>query len=196
MSLEAEKQGIVREIKTQITILVGLVAFAWALELLDIFVFNHQLDRFGIYPRAVIGLRGIVFAPFLHGGVFHLIANTIPFVVLGWLIMLRETTDFFIVSAVSALVGGFGTWLLGRPSFHIGASGVIFGFLGYLLARGWFDRKPLSIALSLFVGITYGSMIWGVLPLNRWVSWEGHLFGFLGGVLAARLISDRRAKIH
>jgi len=196
MSLEAEKQGIVREIKTQITILVGLVAFAWALELLDIFVFNHQLDRFGIYPRSVIGLRGIVFAPFLHGGVFHLIANTIPFVVLGWLIMLRETTDFFVVSAVSALVGGFGTWLLGRPSFHIGASGVIFGFLGYLLARGWFDRKPFSIALSLFVGITYGSMIWGVLPLNRWVSWEGHLFGFLGGVVAARLMSDRRAKIH
>jgi len=196
MSLEAEKQGIVREIKTQITILVGLVAFAWALELLDIFVFNHQLDRFGIYPRAVVGLRGIVFAPFLHGGVFHLIANTIPFVVLGWLIMLRETTDFFIVSVVSALVGGFGTWLLGRPSFHIGASGVIFGFLGYLLARGWFDRKPFSIALSLFVGITYGSMIWGVLPLNRWVSWEGHLFGFLGGVVAARLMSDRRAKIR
>jgi membrane associated rhomboid family serine protease len=191
MSLEAEKRGILQELKTQVTILGGLVAIAWVIELVDLFVFRQRLDYFGIYPRTIIGLRGIVFAPFLHGGIFHLIANTIPFVTLGWLIMLRKTSDFVIVSLISALVGGLGTWFLGRPSFHIGASGVIFGFLGYLLARGWFERKPLSVAIALFVGITYGSMVWGVLPLNRWVSWEGHLFGFLGGVISAWLMSDR-----
>lgn len=196
MSLESEKRGIVQELKTQALILGGLVAIAWVVELVDLFVFRQQLDYFGIYPRTIIGLRGILFAPFLHGGIFHLVANTVPFVTLGWLIMLRETSDFLIVSVISALVGGFGTWFLGRPSFHIGASGVIFGFLGYLLARGWFERKPFSVAIALFVGITYGSMIWGVLPLNRWVSWEGHLFGLLGGVVAAWLISNRQPSKH
>ncbi len=194
MSIRDEERGILQEIQAQVTILGGLVLVAWAIELVDIFVFRQRLDLFGIYPRTLIGLRGIVFAPFLHGGIYHLVANTVPFVTLGWLIMLRRTSDFLIVSLISALVGGLGTWLFGRPSIHIGASGVIFGFLGYLLTRGWFERKPLSIALSLFVAIVYGSMIGGVLPVNGWVSWEGHLFGFLGGVAAAWLMSDLRRK--
>ncbi len=194
MSIRDEERGILQEIQAQATILGGLVLVAWAIELVDIFVFRQRLDLFGIYPRTLIGLRGIVFAPFLHGGIYHLVANTVPFVTLGWLIMLRRTSDFLIVSLISALVGGLGTWLFGRPSIHIGASGVIFGFLGYLLTRGWFERKPLSIALSLFVAIVYGSMIGGVLPVNGWVSWEGHLFGFLGGVAAAWLMSDLRRK--
>ncbi len=194
MSIQDEERGILQEIQAQVTILGGLVLVAWAIELVDIFVFRQRLNLFGIYPRTLIGLRGIVFAPFLHGGIYHLVANTVPFVTLGWLIMLRRTSDFLIVSVISALVGGLGTWLFGRPSIHIGASGVIFGFLGYLLTRGWFERKPLSIALSLFVAIVYGSMIGGVLPVNGWVSWEGHLFGFLGGVAAAWLMSDLRPK--
>ncbi len=194
MSIQDEERGILQEIQAQVTILGGLVLVAWAIELVDIFVFRQRLNLFGIYPRTLIGLRGIVFAPFLHGGIYHLVANTVPFVTLGWLIMLRRTSDFLIVSLISALVGGLGTWLFGRPSIHIGASGVIFGFLGYLLTRGWFERKPLSIALSLFVAIVYGSMIGGVLPVNGWVSWEGHLFGFLGGVAAAWLMSDLRRK--
>lgn len=194
MSIRDEERGILQEIQAQVTILGGLVLVAWAIELVDIFVFRQRLNLFGIYPRTLIGLRGIVFAPFLHGGIYHLVANTVPFVTLGWLIMLRRTSDFLIVSLISALVGGLGTWLFGRPSIHIGASGVIFGFLGYLLTRGWFERKPLSIALSLFVAIVYGSMIGGVLPVNGWVSWEGHLFGFLGGVAAAWLMSDLRPK--
>jgi membrane associated rhomboid family serine protease len=194
MSIQDEERGILQEIQAQVTILGGLVLVAWAIELVDIFVFRQRLNLFGIYPRTLIGLRGIVFAPFLHGGIYHLVANTVPFVTLGWLIMLRRTSDFLIVSLISALVGGLGTWLFGRPSIHIGASGVIFGFLGYLLTRGWFERKPLSIALSLFVAIVYGSMIGGVLPVNGWVSWEGHLFGFLGGVAAAWLMSDLRPK--
>lgn len=190
MSIQDEERGILQEIQAQVTILGGLVVVAWVIELVDIFVFRQRLNLFGIYPRTLIGLRGIVFAPFLHGGIYHLVANTVPFATLGWLIMLRRTSDFLIVSLISALVGGFGTWLFGRPSIHIGASGVIFGFLGYLLTRGWFERKPLSIALSLFVAVVYGSMIGGVLPVNGWVSWEGHLFGFVGGVAAAWLMSD------
>jgi membrane associated rhomboid family serine protease len=137
-----------------------------------------------------VGLRGVVFAPFLHANFAHLMANTLPLIVLGWLIMLRETRDFFTVWAVSAVVSGLGTWLIGPSmSVHIGASGVIFGFLGYLLARGWFERRAASIAVALGVGLLYGGAIFGVLPGQVGISWQAHLFGFLGGVLAARWMS-------
>ena len=193
MSIGGEEKAIAQELKTQIWILGGLVAVMWAVEILDQFVFRlgmHQtLDIYGIMPRNVIGLRGILFAPFLHGNFAHLIGNTVPFIALGWLIMLRETSDFLWVSLIAGFVSGLGTWIFGSPGIHIGASGVIFGYLGYLLARGYFERSMVAIALSLFVGALYGSLIWGVLPTQVGISWEGHLFGFLGGVLAARLLT-------
>ena len=196
MSSSGEEKAIAQEFKTQIWILGGLVAIMWVVEILDQFVFRvglrQTLDIYGIIPRTAIGLRGILFAPFLHGNFPHLIGNTVPFLVLGWLIMLRETSDFFWVSLVSALVSGLGTWMFGSSGVHIGASGVIFGYLGYLLARGYFERSMTSIAMSLFVGTLYGSLIWGVLPTRIGISWEGHLFGFVGGVLAARLLTPKR----
>jgi len=196
MSSSGEEKAIAQEFKTQIWILGGLVAIMWVVEILDQFVFRgglrQTLDIYGIYPRNVVGLRGILFAPFLHGNFPHLIGNTVPFLVLGWLIMLRETSDFFWVSLVSAFVSGLGTWMFGSSAIHIGASGVVFGYLGYLLARGYFERSMTAIAISLFVGTLYGSLIWGVLPTRMGISWEGHLFGFLGGVLAARLLTPKR----
>lgn len=191
MNAQEETRALARELKLQVKILGGLVAIMWAIEVLDQLFFGGQLDVFGIIPRTVIGLRGIAFAPFLHGSFAHLIGNTIPFLVLGWLIMLRETSDFIWVTLVVALASGLGTWLFGTPGIHIGASGVVFGYLGYLLLRGFFERRIGSILISLFVGALYGSLIWGVLPLQQGISWEGHLFGFLGGVLAARLLVPR-----
>lgn len=192
MNAQEETRALARELKLQVRILGGLVAIMWVAEVLDQLFFGGQLDVFGIIPRNVIGLRGIAFAPFLHGSFAHLIGNTIPFLVLGWLIMLRETRDFIWVTLVVALASGLGTWLFGTPGIHIGASGVVFGYLGYLLLRGFFERRIGSILISLFVGVLYGSLIWGVLPLQQGISWEGHLFGFLGGVLAARLLVPRR----
>ncbi len=96
--------------------------------------------------------------------------------------MLRETSDFFWVSIISAIVSGLGTWVFGAPGVHIGASGVIFGYLGYLLLRGYFERSAIAIAFSLGVGVFYGSLLWGILPTHIGISWEGHLFGFLGVV--------------
>jgi membrane associated rhomboid family serine protease len=187
-----EAKGIFTEIKTQAIILGGAVLLMWVVEFLDLMFFRGKLDYFGIIPGSVIGLRGILFAPFLHGNFVHLAANTIPFITLGWLIMLRETSDFFIVSAISMVVSGLGVWLFAPPnSVHIGASGVVFGYLGYLLFRGYFQRSPGSIILSLFVGSFYGSMIWGVLPTQIGISWQGHLFGFIGGALAARFLSQK-----
>lgn len=185
-------KSITSEIKAQVTILGGIVAIMWILEIVDIFVFRNALNAYGIRPRNIVGLRGILFAPFLHGGFGHLIANTVPFLTFGWLIMLRETSDFFIVTGITMLVSGLGVWLFGAPySMHIGASGVIFGYLGYLLFRGYFERKFLSIFLSVIVAFFYGGLIWGVLPTAPGISWEGHLFGFIGGAIAAKLLSKR-----
>jgi membrane associated rhomboid family serine protease len=176
------------EIKTQILILATLVGLMWGLEILDTFVFRDGLDSLGILPRNMIGLRGILFAPFLHGGFGHLAANTIPLIVLGWLIMAGSIADFFVVSIICMVIGGLGTWLFGATALHVGASGVIFGYLGFLLARYYFDRRLSSGLIALFVGCSYGSVLWGVLPSVPGISWEGHLFGFLSGILAARVV--------
>jgi membrane associated rhomboid family serine protease len=185
-----EVKGFARELRTQFMTLGGLVALMWAIEIADQFIFRGSLDVYGIIPRNVTGLRGVLFAPFLHGNFPHLIANTVPFLTLGWLVMLRSTRDFWIVSIIVAIVGGLGTWLISPAnSIHIGASGVIFGYLGFLLSRGYFERNFTSIALSVTVGILYGSLIWGVLPQRVGISWQGHLFGFIGGVVAARFLA-------
>jgi membrane associated rhomboid family serine protease len=177
---------VVSEIKTQALILGALVGVMWCLEIFNTLIFHHSLDSLGILPRQPIGLRGILFAPFLHGSFGHLMANTIPLVVLGWLIMVQSVSDFVIVSVVCAVLGGLGTWLFGATGVHIGASGVIFGYLGFLIARYYFDRRLSSGIIALFVGCTYGSVLWGMLPSLPDISWEGHLFGFLSGIIAAK----------
>ncbi|NCQ86978.1 MAG: rhomboid family intramembrane serine protease [Microcystis aeruginosa W13-18] len=192
-SINLMSQGSRQEIKTQAIILATFVAIFWLLEILDQFFFRGSLDIFGIIPHQVIGLRGILFAPFLHGDFSHLIANTVPFLILGWLVMLQETSDFFIVTGLTMLVGGLGVWLFATPgSIHIGASILIFGYLGFLLLRGYFQRNIPSILLSILVFLLYGGTIWGVLPSRPGISWQGHLFGFLGGVLAAKLIATEK----
>ena len=184
---------IAGELKTQATILLGLVSIFWIVEIVDQLLFMGRLNLYGIIPRTNEGLWGILFAPFLHGDWQHLMANTIPFLTLGWFVMLQETSDFFIVSIITMLVGGFGVWLFGVPnSVHIGASILIFGYLGFLLLRGFFQRNLPSILLSIIVGFLYGGLVWGVLPSQPGISWEGHLFGFLGGVIAAYVIGKRK----
>ena len=189
----SRKNSLARELKTQVTILGIFVSLFWIVEFVDRFFFRGWLDRFGIAPHQFIGLRGILFAPFLHGNFPHLIANTVPFLILGWLVMLQETSDFWIVTIITMIVGGLGVWLFAAPgSVHIGASSLIFGYLGFLLLRGYFQRNVASILLSIIVGVLYGSLIWGVLPTQPGISWQGHLFGFLGGVLAARMIAKEK----
>lgn len=194
MSRSDEARGLMTEVKTQVAILGSLVGLMWGLEILDLFL-GGALNQFGIRPHSIVGLRGILFAPFLHGNLLHLIANTVPFLILGWLVMLRRTSDFWIVTGIVMLISGLGTWLF-APSYtvHIGASGVVFGYLGFLLFRGFFERSLGSILMSIAVGVVYGSMIWGVLPTRLGISWQGHLFGFIGGIVAARMLakSNRR----
>ncbi|NJL84005.1 MAG: rhomboid family intramembrane serine protease [Chloroflexaceae bacterium] len=187
-----DRNNFTQEIKAQATILGIGTAIFWLAEIADAVFFQGHLDRYGIVPRHFIGLRGILLAPFLHGGFVHLTANTLPFLTLGWLVMVQETSDFFIVTLFSMVIGGLGVWLFGAPNVHIGASGVIFGYLGFLLLRGYFQRNVPSILLSILVFFLYGGLIWGVLPADPRISWEGHLFGFLGGVLAAKAIAQEK----
>src|SRR5687768_3832738 len=117
--------------KAQVTILVVLVVIAWVLELADLLLFRRSLDAFGVRPRTLFGLWGVLFAPFLHGGLAHLAANTGPFLVLGWLTMLRGISEFVVITLMIMLLGGLGVWLFAPSNtVHIGASGIIFGYLG------------------------------------------------------------------
>lgn len=183
-----------RQIKTQLTLLLVPLGIMWAIECVN-FMLGGGLDRYGIVPHSIQGLRGILFAPFLHGSFAHLIANTLPYITLGWLVMLRRTSDFVWVSLIVMLISGSGTWLIAPSnSVHIGASGVIFGYLGFLISRGYFERRFLSILFSLAIGVIYGGLLWGVLPGNSGISWQGHLFGLIGGICAARiLLAPRRS---
>jgi membrane associated rhomboid family serine protease len=178
-------------------IAVGVpLAVMWAARLLDV-VLPANLAQLGIKPRQIVGLEGIVFAPFLHVSWGHLISNTVPFAVLGAALAIERAARFLTVFLVTAVGSGLGTWLV-APSgtVHLGASGVIFGLLGYLLARGVFDRRMKSIAIGVAVGIVYGGLVVGVLPQREGVSWQAHLFGFLSGVFLAFLHgnSARRAR--
>jgi len=167
-----------------VAVLVMLAAM-WALEVIDLLP-GVSLDRWGIRPRELWGLTGIATAPFLHLGFGHLIANTLPFIVLGGVIALSGLRQFVETTIIIAVVSGLGVWLLGGSnSVHLGASGLIFGYITYLVSRGVFARRVLWIAGGLIVAAFYGgSLVWGVLPNGR-MSWQGHLFGAIGGLVAA-----------
>lgn len=166
---------------------VGMVAVMWAVEVVDLLP-GTDLDRWGIRPRELAGLIGIATAPFLHAGFGHLLGNTIPFVVLGCLVAASGLQRFVQVTVITAVVAGLGTWLFGRAGTdHIGASGLVFGYLGYLVTRGVFTRHLGQVVLGLLVLAFYGGLLWGLLP-RPGISWTGHLFGLAGGVLAAWVI--------
>jgi membrane associated rhomboid family serine protease len=168
------------------------VATLWLLELADTLIWRGGLDAYGIHPRTLHGLRNIALAPWLHGDLWHVAANTVPLVVLGWMVMVRGVREFVAVSVIAAVVSGLGVWLFGASnSVHIGASGVVFGYLGYLLARGILERSVTAVLLAVLAVLLYGGMLFGVLPGQPGISWLGHLFGLLGGALAAYLVVNR-----
>ena len=165
--------------------ILGFVGLLWGIELVNV-AFGNRLLAFGILPRTIVGLRGIIFAPFLHGSFTHLLANTLPLLVLGSLVLLSGRRAFVRASVIIAVVGGGLTWAFGRAAYHVGASGLIFGYLGFLVAKAWYERQVLSILIALLAAGLYGGILWGVLPTTPGVSWEGHIFGFLAGLLAGR----------
>jgi len=178
----------------RVALLLAFIALLWAIEAVDYYALGQSLDRNGIRPRSASGLVGILAAPLLHHGFAHLAANTLPLLVLGGLVIMSGAADFLAVTLVSALVGGLGVWLFAPSNtVHLGASGLVFGYFGYLVMRGYYQRSFVALLVAAAVVVLYGGMLWGVLPTQPGVSWQGHLFGFLGGALAARLMHRKPA---
>ena len=189
------RDQIVGAIKDNLSLLFGLAAIAWALEIFDLILFGF-LDSLGIQPRTIRGLFGVAATPFLHLGFGHLISNTLPFFVLGGIVLIGGRKIFLLASLLILAIGGGAVWTLGPGATnHIGASGLIFGYLGFLLARGIFEKSGFWIVVSVIVLVLYGGMIAGVLPGQAGVSWQGHLFGFLGGVVAAKVLFTREKSL-
>lgn len=172
------------------------VVLLWVLEIIDT-VLLGLLDRLGIHAQEPMGWVGILFAPFLHAGFGHLIANSVPLLVLGFLILLGRGGALRLLwsTVVSMVSSGIAAWIL-TPAHHVvvGASGVVFGWLTYLMARGFFARDIKSIAISILVFLAYGSVLWGVLPTQVGVSWQAHLGGAIGGIFAAWVMHRRATR--
>jgi membrane associated rhomboid family serine protease len=175
-----------------VQLLLAMVLLMWALEVVDTGL-DNRLDRHGIVPREAEGLDGVIAAPFLHVGFGHLIANTLPLVAMGLVIALEGAWRLLGVTAIVALVSGLGTWLIApADTIHLGASGVVFGYATYLMARGLFNRRPMEIAIGAVVALLWGGALLAGLEPQQGISWQGHLFGAIGGVVAARVLSERR----
>ena len=182
------RERLAAAFKDNLLLLFGLLAVAWGLEIVD-FLLRGLLDNFGIRPRTISGIGGVFASPFLHQGFGHLISNSVPFLILGGVVLVGGRKVFLLSSLFILCIGGMAVWTLGPGNTnHIGASLLIFGYLGFLLARGIFEKSPFWIVVSLVILAFYGGMLVGVLPGQPGISWQGHLFGFLAGVIAAKVL--------
>jgi membrane associated rhomboid family serine protease len=181
-------QELGAQLKARVTLLAGFVGSMWAVFFVSaLFPWLH-LQNHGVVPRTIGGLQGILFAPWLHANLAHIVANTSGLLVLGWLCMWPRIANFCDATLGGMLGAGLCAWLLGAPySVHIGASGLVFGYAAYLVARGLMVRDALSVVVALLVAGAYGlSMLIGALPFTPGISWQSHVGGAIGGMLAAR----------
>jgi len=167
-----------------------LVGLCWIMFVLNNLIFAGHLTQFGIRPRHISSLPGIFFAPFLHVSFHHLAANTPPLLILGAIICARSKGEFALVTAAGIILGGAATWFIGRSAYHVGASGLIFCYFGYLASLTIFQRKIGTLLLSLLCIVGYGGLLRGLAPTSAAVSWEGHVAGFLAGITLAWLTSE------
>ncbi len=159
----------------------------WGVSLFNI-LFDYRLNEFGVVPRTIDGLIGIPLMPFIHANFDHLLVNTLPAAFLGGLVAIHGGRKFLAATVFITLVGGTVLWLVGRDATHIGASGLIFGYFGYLIAMVWYTPNLGSVLIALLVAVTCGGILLGVLPFTPGVSWEGHLAGLVTGTFAARMM--------
>jgi membrane associated rhomboid family serine protease len=177
---------------------VAMCAFVpvlFGIEALDYWLKADFNRAAGIRPRHLDGLDGIVLAPFLHANFAHLYGNSVPLILLGTFVLASGTRRFILSTLLIMLISGLGVWFLGDPNtVVVGASGVIFGYLGLLLARGLIERSWWHLAVALLAGLLYGWQIIGIFPGDESVSWQGHLFGFVGGLLTALVVRRRKLR--
>lgn len=182
-----------RIVFVRLSVLAAFIAIIWATQALN-WAMGYRLNTaFGLIPRQTTGLDGVLGMPMLHGSFSHLISNTPPLILLGTLLSVTATRALLTVNGIIVVVGGGLVWLFGSTAIHIGASGLLFGWFGFLVVRGVVDRSLLTLGVSVLVGVLYGSIVWGVLPGQPGISWESHLFGAIAGAAAAVFV---RSHVH
>ena len=156
----------------------------WLVKIIEV---NFQINfvRYGVFPKTIEGLKGILFSPFIHKDFSHLINNSYPIIILGGMLFAIYRKIAVQLFIWLYFISGFLLWIIGRPSFHIGASGIIYSLASFLLISGIIRKNPRLTAVSMLVIFLYGSMIWGLIPTKGSISWEGHLAGFIAGILVA-----------
>jgi membrane associated rhomboid family serine protease len=170
-----------------------LLGVLWAVQLANI-ADSGNLVRFGLRPRELDGLEGIVTTPFLHANSGHLLANSLPFLALGWIVLTSGLRGWLLSTGIIVAVGGLFTWLVAPSGLIVGASGLVFGWLGYLIARAYFARKLAWIVIAIAAAATFSSLFAGLLPGRSYISWQAHIGGFLGGVVAGYVLHPRKRK--
>ena len=169
---------------------LATVVLMWGIEIIDTVLLGSRLEREGIQPRYLDGLDGILWSPFLHLNFAHLISNTAPFLVLGGLVAIGGLRKWLKITAIIMLIGGGLTWLLASSATHIGASGVVFGYFGYLIGAAVFERRFAPLVPAAVAFFLYSGIVFGVIPQTG-ISWEGHLFGAIGGITAAKILRTK-----
>ena len=182
--MNSDSQNIPKEnISKYLTPLIFPVLI-WVVHLLSL-ILNVDITRMGLIPRIPIGLLGIITAPLIHADFSHLISNTIPLIILGWIIFAFYRRVTVISFILIYLLTGLLVWIFARQVYHIGASGIVYGYVSFLFFSGIFRRDNTSITLALVITFIYGGLVWGILPGMKGVSWESHLFGGISGLIAA-----------
>ncbi len=177
---KSDKKELTRVLSIPFLFLLAM----WLIKLIEV-QFDFSFVKFGVLPQKATGLKGILFSPFIHKDLTHLFNNSYPILILGGLLFSMYRKIALQIFLLLFFISGFLLWIIGRPSFHIGASGIIYALAGFLCISGMVRKDPRLAAISLIVVFLYGSMIWGVLPTKEPVSWEGHLSGFIAGILVA-----------
>lgn len=187
------------EWKPRIVGVFASIGVIWGVSLFALFVAPQLVSLLAVVPRRLDGLPGVLGMPFVHDSLGHLMANTVPLIVFGLMLVVRGLRYFLGVALAVALLGGLALWAFGRNAMHIGASGVVFGLFGFLVVRGLYERRLTSIAVTVLVTFSYGaSMLIGIVPTTGPISWEAHLFGLLAGIVTARAAYalDKRRRLE
>ena len=189
MAIKKSIRGFFHESKKRIQVVLVLLFLIWVFSLAGFFIQSFPFH--GIIPRNIEGLSGIFFSPLLHANFPHLMSNTIGLITFAWMIAWRGVGYYIFCTLSIVVLGGLGVWVFARANMHIGASGLVFGYFGFIVWRGLSEKKFGSLVLSAGVTFFYGGLIWGVLPSDPRISWEAHLFGLLAGMMTTQLIPKR-----
>jgi membrane associated rhomboid family serine protease len=170
----------------QLRIVLGIFVLFTVVEVINLFT-GRMLSQLGTIPRYVPGLKGVILGPFIHGSLHHYLSNIIPLCIFSYLLLQYGLKRYLMVSLWIVMITGLLVWLFGRAATHIGVSGVVYGYFGFLILAGFLSGKFKLMMVSVLVAFFYGGLIWGILPSRPFVSWESHLFGFISGLVAAKL---------